>query len=191
MKPDPEKESRFAWLEIDLSSLACNIELIRSCRARPSAKIMAVVKADAYGHGAAEISRHALKSGACALGVAFAEEGMLIRNEGIDAPIYILGECPAAAAEYAIENNLVLTVNSITSVKTYYFHLSSMFIKSFISYKSGVFCFLSCMLLHSLWYPEYLLYFPPKSAFGPIPLSILPRLRTGYLSVYKYQLYQS
>ena len=119
MKPDPGKDKRFAWAEINLSALAGNIKLLKSSCTRPGLKVMAVVKADAYGHGAAEASRTLLDNGADALGVALAEEGMLLRQEGIDAPIYILGECPAAAAGDAIKDKLILTVNSIDSARTY------------------------------------------------------------------------
>lgn len=119
MKLDPGKDKRFAWAEIDLSALASNLKLLISQRARPGVKFMAVVKADAYGHGAVETSRTLLESGADALGVALAEEGLLLRQEGTDAPIYILGECPAAAVEDAMENRLILTVNSVESARTY------------------------------------------------------------------------
>jgi alanine racemase len=60
-----------------------------------------------------------LESGADALGVALTEEGLLLRQEGIEAPIYILGECPASAAEDAIESKLILAVNSVESARTY------------------------------------------------------------------------
>lgn len=110
---------RFARAEIDLSNLAHNIAIIKSCRSRPETKIMAVVKADAYGHGAVDISSEAIKSGVDALGVAFTPEGILLRQEGIDIPIYILGECPLLAVEDAIKNSLILAVNSLDSAKTY------------------------------------------------------------------------
>jgi alanine racemase len=113
------KDSRFARAEVDLTALAHNLQLVRSHRAGPGVKVMAVVKADAYGHGALEVSRTVLENGADSLGVALAEEGILLRREGIDAPIHILGECPAAAAGTAIDNNLILTVNSAESAGVY------------------------------------------------------------------------
>jgi alanine racemase len=119
MKPDPGKDIRFAWAEIDLSALVSNLKLMKSQCARPGVKIMAVVKADAYGHGILETSRTLLESGADALGVALAEEGLLLRQEGIDAPIYILGECPVSAAQDAIVNRLILAVNSVESASIY------------------------------------------------------------------------
>jgi len=119
IKSDPAKDIRLAWAEIDLSAVTHNIDLIRSLRTSSGTKIMAVVKADSYGHGAVDISRHALKNGVDTLGVAFVEEGMQLREAGIDAPIYILGECSSSAAEQAIENSLILTVNSIDSARSY------------------------------------------------------------------------
>jgi len=119
MHPGPGKDMCFARAEIDLLNLAHNIRIIKSYRSRPETKIMAVVKADAYGHGIIEISREAVKSGVAALGVAFAQEGILLREEGIDIPVYILGECPPLAVEDAVKNNLILTVNSLDSAKVY------------------------------------------------------------------------
>lgn len=119
MQSGPEKDIRYARVEIDLSNLAHNIAVIKSYRSRPETKIMAVVKADAYGHGAIKISREAIRNGVDALGVAFVPEGIFLREEGIDVPVHILGECPPLAAEDAIKNNLILTVNSLDSAKIY------------------------------------------------------------------------
>lgn len=119
MQPDPGRDNCFARAEIDLANLAHNISIIKSYRARPETKIMAVVKADAYGHGAVEISKEAIKNGVDALGVAFTGEGVLLREEGVDVPVYILGECPLPDVEDAIRNDLILTVNSLDSAKAY------------------------------------------------------------------------
>lgn len=113
------KDRRFARAEVDLKALAHNLQLVRSHRAGPGVKVMAVVKADAYGHGAVEVSRTVLANGADSLGVALAEEGIILRREGIHAPIHILGECPAAAAGTAMDNNLILTVNSAETAQVY------------------------------------------------------------------------
>jgi alanine racemase len=119
MQPERLKDNRYAWMEVDLSNLENNMRVIKAHRAGPGTKIMAVVKADGYGHGSVEISKRAIKSGADALGVAIADEGILLRKNGIKAPIYILGKCTEAAAEDAIKNNLVLTVNSTESAGFY------------------------------------------------------------------------
>ncbi|MDL2286692.1 alanine racemase [Desulfococcaceae bacterium OttesenSCG-928-F15] len=78
------------WAEVDLAAIAHNLQILRQNTA-PSANLMAVVKTNAYGHGATEIARTALANGASSLAVARTEEGVLLRNAGIAAPILILG----------------------------------------------------------------------------------------------------
>lgn len=82
-----------AWAEIDLGAVAHNMNEIRRAT-KPSAKVMAAVKANAYGHGAVEVSKTALESGADWLGVARVAEGIALREAGIDAPVLILGYIP-------------------------------------------------------------------------------------------------
>ena len=72
---------RPTWAEIHLDNLAANFEQIRN-RVSPAARIMAIVKADAYGHGALECSRRLAKSGADWFGVAIPEEGIPLRAAG-------------------------------------------------------------------------------------------------------------
>lgn len=81
---------RPTWVEVDLGAIRFNINLIRQT-VGPEREIMAVVKADAYGHGAKEVAREALYAGASCLGVGLVEEGIELRREGIRAPIVILG----------------------------------------------------------------------------------------------------
>ena len=71
---------------------------------------MAVVKADGYGHGAAETARAALRAGARYLGVAFVDEGLQLREAGIEAPILVLGHTPLRSVEAAVRGDLALTV---------------------------------------------------------------------------------
>ncbi|MGZ8752651.1 MAG: alanine racemase [Acidimicrobiia bacterium] len=88
---------RPVWVEIDLDAVRANTRAIRDA-ASPAA-VMAVVKADAYGHGAVPVSRAVLDAGAEWIGVALAEEGIALRESGIDAPILVLSEpAPDAAA---------------------------------------------------------------------------------------------
>ena len=75
--------------EIDLSAIAHNIRAIKE-RVHP-ARVMAVVKADGYGHGAAAISRAAIENGASCLGVALVEEGIALRRQGFLEPILVFG----------------------------------------------------------------------------------------------------
>ena len=79
-----------AWVEIDLDALAHNVRTLKNFLAS-STKLMAVVKADAYGHGALTVARVALENGADSLAIATLAEGVELRQAGIDAPILILG----------------------------------------------------------------------------------------------------
>ena len=83
-----------AWVEVDLDAVAHNIRQVRKATDQ-SAKVLAVVKADAYGHGYLETARTLLNNGADFLGVATFEEAKQLRTHGIAAPILILG--PAMA----------------------------------------------------------------------------------------------
>lgn len=81
---------RPVWAEIDLDNLAHNLREIRR-RIGEGPEIMAIVKANAYGHGAPQICRAALEHGATWLGVALVEEAVALRRAGITAPVHILG----------------------------------------------------------------------------------------------------
>ena len=79
-----------AWVEIDRSKLAHNVEQLRSLLS-PGTALMAVVKADAYGHGSIEVAKTVLAAGATWLAVATVPEGIELRAAGITAPILLLG----------------------------------------------------------------------------------------------------
>lgn len=79
-----------AWVEVDLRALRHNLSEVRGILA-PGTRVMAVVKADAYGHGAVAISPSAIAAGASSLGVATIEEGIELRRAGVRAPILVLG----------------------------------------------------------------------------------------------------
>jgi alanine racemase len=82
--------SQRAWVEIDLGALSHNVgQLVQFLS--PGTQLMAVVKADAYGHGSVTVAQTALQSGASWLGVATVPEGIQLREAGIKAPILILG----------------------------------------------------------------------------------------------------
>ncbi len=87
---DLDWEQQRAWVEINLSALVHNVRQIRSLLA-PSVQIMAVVKADAYGHGSIDIARTIIAEGVEWLAVATVTEGIELRQAGIVAPILILG----------------------------------------------------------------------------------------------------
>ena len=89
---------RPTWVEIDLDAIRHNVAVLAEL-VKPAA-VMAVVKADAYGHGSVPVAQAALEAGAHALGVALVEEGVRLRDAGIAAPILVLSEpAPDAAAE--------------------------------------------------------------------------------------------
>ena len=79
-----------AWVEIDLSTVRHNVQQFKSLLA-PGTDLMAVVKADAYGHGAQTIAKVALQAGATWLGVATVPEGIELRQAGLKAPILVMG----------------------------------------------------------------------------------------------------
>jgi alanine racemase len=101
---------RPAWADIDLGAIRHNAGLL-AARAAPAA-LMAVVKADGYGHGAVPVARAALEGGAAWLGVAVVEEGLELRGAGIEAPIMVLAEAPAAAAGAVVAGRLTPVVHS-------------------------------------------------------------------------------
>ncbi|WP_427160038.1 alanine racemase [Aliinostoc sp. HNIBRCY26] len=82
--------SQRAWVEIDLEALTHNVQQIKQILS-PHTQLMAVVKADAYGHGAVTVAQVALQAGATWLGVATVPEGIQLREGGIKAPILVLG----------------------------------------------------------------------------------------------------
>lgn len=82
--------SQRAWVEIDLGALSHNVQQLVKF-VSPRTQLMAVVKADAYGHGAVTVAQTAVQSGAGWLGVATVPEGIQLREAGIKAPILILG----------------------------------------------------------------------------------------------------
>jgi alanine racemase len=94
-------EQQRAWVEIDLSALAHNVRQIQGLL-DPQIKIMAVVKADAYGHGAIDIARTVIAEGVEWLAVATVTEGIELRTAGIVAPILILGAVNSDAQVQAI-----------------------------------------------------------------------------------------
>ncbi|HID10551.1 MAG TPA: alanine racemase, partial [Candidatus Latescibacteria bacterium] len=86
-------------IEIDLSAIRHNLDEVRQA-VGPERKILAPVKANAYGHGMLPVARAALEAGASMLGVAYLDEGIALRQAGIAAPVLIFGsELPEGAPE--------------------------------------------------------------------------------------------
>ena len=98
------------WAEINLNNIEHNISQIRRITG-PGVKIMAVVKADAYGHGAEDFSRYLLSIGVDRLAVACVDEALQLKNAGIAAPIHILSRTDESRVREVIENNFIQTVS--------------------------------------------------------------------------------
>lgn len=102
---------RDAWVEVNLESLAQNVKAIKSL-VRPGVKLLAVVKADAYGHGAVMVAPTMLASGVDVLGVASIDEGLNLRDVNINCDILVLGAVPVWAFESAVENDIMISIFS-------------------------------------------------------------------------------
>jgi alanine racemase len=112
------RPTRPTWVEIDAGAIANNVRLIRE-QIGPDVELMAVVKADAYGHGAVQSSQTALLNGATYLAVGNLAEALELRGAGITAPILIMNYMPVHGIQQAIYNNLTLTVYDLESARTY------------------------------------------------------------------------
>ncbi|GAB4504524.1 MAG: alanine racemase [Anaerolineales bacterium] len=95
------------WIEVDLGAIAHNVRRARQLAGVP---LMAIVKANAYGHGALPVARAALRAGAEWLGVARLEEALALRHDGLTCPILILGYTPPALMPAAAQADVSLTV---------------------------------------------------------------------------------
>lgn len=102
-------DRRWSWVEIDLSAIRSNVATAKR-RLRPGCRLMAVVKADGYGHGAVAIARTAIAAGASQLAVATVNEGVELREAGIEAPILVLSEPPASASPVLLAYGLMPAV---------------------------------------------------------------------------------
>lgn len=103
---------RPTWVEISLDALRHNLRAFRDSLPAEM-KIMAVVKADAYGHGAVQIARECMAEGASYLAVAFMDEALELRRAGIEAPILVLGYTPAEAVPLAVKYSITINVYSM------------------------------------------------------------------------------
>ena len=95
---------------VDLSALRENVRLIRA-RVPATARLMAVVKADAYGHGAVEVAKRLEKCGADYLAIACLDEALELRKSGVKMPILILGHTPPEYIRELLDNDLTQTVS--------------------------------------------------------------------------------
>lgn len=107
------EEQRFffrdTWAEVDLDRIQNNLTEI-SAHLSKDVEIIAVVKANAYGHGDFQVAEVALKAGASMLAVAFMDEALALREKGITAPILVLGASRPGDVNIAAEAGIILTV---------------------------------------------------------------------------------
>jgi alanine racemase len=108
---------RPAWVEVDLGAIERNTRALAATVA--PARLLAVVKADAYGHGAVPVARTVLEAGAAWLGVALVEEALELRAAGIGAPILVLSEPPPSAARACAEHGIAVTICSPHGVRAF------------------------------------------------------------------------
>jgi alanine racemase len=108
LKPDI-RGIRATRATVDLDAIDGNIRALRVALPETT-RLMAVVKADGYGHGGPWIARAALNAGAALLGVATVDEGQVLRAHGVEAPIVLLGSIDAAEAPAACETGVEITV---------------------------------------------------------------------------------
>src|SRR5438105_14207584 len=106
---DPSRRATRAV--VDLSAIKHNVRLLRAA-VGPGVRLMAVVKANAYGHGAVPVARSCVEAGAAGLAVAAVDEGLELRRAGLTVPLLVLG--PSAPEEHvaALGHDLALTVGS-------------------------------------------------------------------------------
>ena len=102
--------ARLRWAEVDLGAVAHNVGLLRG-RLSAGTRMMAVVKADGYGHGAVEVGRAALAAGADWLAVSTLAEALALRGGGIRAPVLMLGPVPEGGESEAIAADLRVSVH--------------------------------------------------------------------------------
>lgn len=100
---------RDAWVEVNIDSLAHNVEEFRK-NIPADKKILGIVKADAYGHGAAMLVPTMLASGIDMLGVASIDEGLDLRAENIDCEILVVGAVPVWSFDVAAKNNISISI---------------------------------------------------------------------------------
>ncbi|OGB89395.1 alanine racemase [candidate division WOR-1 bacterium RIFCSPHIGHO2_01_FULL_53_15] len=106
------------YAEISLEAIKHNIAAIKRFLA-PGVRFMAVVKANAYGHGAVAVSRAAVEAGADYLGVANLKEALELREAGVLSPVLILTESPTSVADEVVQHGLTQTIYSYSEAKAF------------------------------------------------------------------------
>lgn len=103
------------WARVDLDAYRHNVRQI-ICLLKHGAGLIAVVKANAYGHGAVPVARACLQAGASRLAVVNVLQGIELRQAGIQAPIQLLGPCTPEELKPGIEHGLIFAVSSVDEI---------------------------------------------------------------------------
>ncbi len=106
------------WAEIDLGAISHNLNELRRL-IDPKVRMLAAVKANAYGHGIIPVARQAVDNGVNMLGVARYEEGIVLRKSGIETPILIFGYTSPSTTEELLAYDLIPTVFSQTAAEAF------------------------------------------------------------------------
>lgn len=114
---------RDTWAEVDLDCILANVTSVKK-RLPSEVDIIAVIKANGYGHGDVQVAESALKAGAAYLAVAFMDEAIALRNKGIQAPILVLGATRPEDVEMAVKFDITITVFQLDWVKAAQVYLS-------------------------------------------------------------------
>jgi len=104
------RDEKTTWIEVNLAAVQRNIARLLQLTGKP---VMAVVKANAYGHGLIEVSRAAVEAGVIRLCVARIEEALQIRNAGIKIPLLVMGYVMPECVQEAISKQISVMVNSL------------------------------------------------------------------------------
>ena len=107
-----------SWVEISLGQIARNFEAVRGI-VGPGVEVMPVVKADAYRHGAVEVSRSLVASGARWLAVSNVEEGAILRDAGIGARILVMADFLPAERRGLLDYNLTPVIHCLEDVRAW------------------------------------------------------------------------
>jgi alanine racemase len=110
------KLTRPVWAEVNLDNIKFNLNQVKK-NVPEETLIMAVVKADAYGHGVIPVAEAAVEAGADRLAVALPEEGRELREAGFELPIQILGEVLPGQVSILVNNELIPTISKIETVE--------------------------------------------------------------------------
>ena len=102
-------QTRWAWVEVDLEAIRHNVRVFRGL-IKPPTRLMAVVKADGYGHGAVAVANAAKAAGADAFAVATVDEGVRLREAGIAEPILILAQPPITSIPLLVQHEIMPSV---------------------------------------------------------------------------------